>query len=560
MEAQKDWKNWFAPVACVAIVASLLILLDLGAKSQFGRAEIYFAEVAREMLLSGDWITPRFCEEVKFGKPPLVYWLVAGFFKLLGLSEAAARVPSALAGIGAVILTTVFTIRHYGRRAGVIAGLALVTSFGFWSFTRYAMSDALLTLFVAGALFAYREAIGSSSGWKLLVLSGHVSLALAVITKGPVAMVLVGLGMACAVPAFRSAPWRRLAYGPAVAAFFLISLPWYIVMSIEHGRYFLDYFLIGENVSRFLGQTYRTYKSAGFFLVVVLGQFFPWSLWLPHSIGILLRKSEPQSRRATSWWLVLWALTIVIFFSLSGYQLDYYILPAYPALAVLVGAGLARLEEEPGRRAWPGYLVILGTSMILAVLAFLFWKNSVALFPDRSFAFHAVIPATALAGTVALLGTLTRKRRLALPYLLAGTMAAIFILICQFLYKPYSQYETLPRFGRQIASMSFQKPIRLGAAFHLAGWHPDLRFYSGLPAQPLWDLPAVSHFLSDKGKALLIVSENKLEVVMDETARHYRVLDRGPNLGPGIPGLNFFRRKKVPETVLLIEVAGANCL
>ncbi len=541
-------------------MASLIILLDLGAKSQFGRAEIYFAEVAREMLLSGDWITPRFCGRIFFDKPPLFYWLVVGFFKLLGESEAMARIPSALAGIGTVILTAVFATRHYGRRAGVIAGLALVTSFGFWSFARYAMSDALLTLFVAGALFAYREAIGSSSGWKLVVLSGHVSLALAVITKGPVAVVLVGLSMAFAVPAFRSAPWRRLAYGPALVAFFLVSLPWYIAVTLEHGRFFLDHFLIGENVSRFLGQTYRTYKSAGFFLVAVLGQFFPWSLWLPHSIGILLRKSEPQSHRATSWWLALWALMIVIFFSLSGYQLDYYILPAYPALAVLVGAGLARLEEEPGRRSWPGYLVILGTSVSLAVLAFLFWKNSVALFPSRSFAAHAAIPAMALTGAVALLGTLIRKRRSALPYLLAGTMAVLFILISQFLYRPYSHYQTLPRFGRQIASMSFQKPIRLGVAFRLAGWHPDLRFYSGLPAEPLRDLPAVSHFLSDKGKALLIVSENQLEVLMDETARHYRILDRGPHLGPGIPGLDFFRRRKAPETVLLIEVAGANCL
>ena len=410
MKHYGDWKlHKLAPTVFVTIVASVLVFLDLRSKSQFGRAEIYFAEVAREMLLLEDWITPRFCGQIFFDKPPLVYWLIVAAFKILGMTEAAARVPSALAGIGTVTLTVLFAIRHYGRRAGVIAGLALVTSFGFWSFTRYAMSDALLTLFVAGALFAYREAIASPC-WKPVVLVGHISLALALMTKGPVAVVVVGLTLACCrVVAFRSAPWRRLVYGPAVLAFFLVSVPWYLAVTIEHGRGFFDYFLIGENLSRFLGQSYRTSQPPGFLLVAVLGQFFLWSLWLLHSMGILLRKSEEESRRITSWGLALWALAIVTFFSLSGYQLDYYILPAYPALAVLVGAGLARLTEAPDRWLGSGRVVTLVTSVSLVLLAVPFYKNSVALFPDWGLADHAALPGTVLAGAVALLATLSRK-------------------------------------------------------------------------------------------------------------------------------------------------------
>src|SRR3990172_6312068 len=148
-------------------IATFLLFWNLGSLKQFSRAEVYFAEVAREMCVTGDWITPRFCDQLFFDKPPLTYWLIAICFRMFGFSETVARIPSAFAGIATVILVILFAGRHYGHRAGALGGLVLTTSLGFWAFARFAMSDALLTLFVTGAMLSYWEGLRPNPRWKL---------------------------------------------------------------------------------------------------------------------------------------------------------------------------------------------------------------------------------------------------------------------------------------------------------------------------------------------------------------------------------------------------------
>lgn len=539
----------------VAAFAAVLLLVDLGALAQFSRAEIYFAEVAREMRVTGDWITPRYCEEIFFDKPPLVYWLIAASFEVFGRTEAAARLPSALGALATVGLTAAFAIRYYGARAGLIAGLALPTALGFWSFARYAMSDALLTLFVAAALFAFRRGTEREEArWRRFVVAGHLALSLGLLTKGPVTLVLAGLGMGGAVWFLRSAPWRRLFYGPALAAYVLVTLPWYVAALAEHGRFFVDYFLVGENVQRFLGETYSKPRPWGFYLGVILGQFFPWSLWLVPSVWILLGRDQDEERRQTTLWLVSWVVTTAVFFSLSRFQLDYYLLPTYPAMAILVGAGFSRFIADRERMQIVRALLVVLTAWALGGVGVFVWLSARAVFPEMSLPARASIPAVSLGGAIAVLSTLAGRRFKYLPYVLAGTVATLFLLLNQVLVRPYDAYQPVPRFGRWIASRKWERPVHLGAAFDLASWHADLRFYTGLPARPLESAPELMRFLDREGTVLLVASERHIEALSRDRTHEIRVWDRGPYWGHALPRLDAFRREAEPRTILLVQV------
>jgi len=546
-------KNHRSVVLLVTAAASALLLWDLGALSQFTRAEVYFAETAREMLVSGDWITPRFCEQIFFDKPPGTYWLIALSFKLLGLTESAARLPSALGGILTVALTAFFASRHYGKRAGVIAGLALLTSFGFWSFARYAMSDALLTLFVAAAMFSYIEALGPTPHWRWLVVAGHASTAIALNIKGPVAPVLATLAIGSCVLIFRHREWKRLFYPPALLVLFAIGVPWYIAILYIHRSTFFDSFLVTENLSRFFGGKYANHQPVTYYLGVILGLFFPWSLWLPSSAALLLKQDSPDPARRITWFLIFWAATTAGFFTLSGCKLDYYLLPAFPAMAVLAGAGLSKLSSDPSVFSGSRRIFTAFTAASFAVISFAFFKNSRILFPDLGVYTHFGISLATILGAVLIICTLPSRNGKALPFLMVITMASVFVLLNQLQLPALTRYQTIPRFARNIARADYNQQYRVGAGFELAIWHPDVRFYTGLPVEPLENQPAAENFVNAPGPALLMLPEEDLDDVFANSNRTYQILDRGPYLGHAVPGLAFFRAPK-PTTVILVEV------
>ncbi len=363
-----------ALVLAVAVVA----LYGYGARG-FGLAEpdeTRYAEIGREMVVSGEWLSPH-VNYVKYSqKPPLVFWATALSFLAFGQHEWAVRLPSLLGGLVTLLLTGWLAARLYGGATGLLACavLAFTPLFGFMAIvlTLDMLLTACLTLALVGVWRAWEG--GGDRRWVRLA---SVATALGVLVKGPVAVLLVGAVAALFLlthggwRALRPwCDWRGLALGAAIA------LPWFAIASWRDPA-FWHYFIIEQHFVRFTSQKQHR-EPFWFFLPVVLGALAPWSLAAAFDPGLARGLLDPRRWAPATRFLALWAVVIVGFFSLSHTKLVTYALPALPPLAILLARlllhGLA-VGRTAGlaRAAW---LLTIGAPVLGLVAAILPWLAS----------------------------------------------------------------------------------------------------------------------------------------------------------------------------------------
>jgi 4-amino-4-deoxy-L-arabinose transferase-like glycosyltransferase len=362
------------------LLCSLTFLAGLGGPAITDSDEAFYAEAAREMIATGDWITPHFNEQERFQKPILFYWLVAATYAVAGVSETTARLWSALSGVGLVLVTFAVGRRWYGDGPGLIAGAVSATTFGAFWMARQALPDLPVTFFITLSTWALIEAIaparapGLRRGWLVLASAG---MALGLLTKGPVAVVLpvgiAALSMIWERRTRRGGPWLAVNVGDlAVAAlvFVLLAAPWFAAVTMAHGVEYLFRFFVGENVERFATSRYNEPRSVFFFVPIVLGGFIPWTpfllLWLA-PLGRSLRGRRPLT--APERRLALWGLVPFVFYSISVGKQPRYILPCLIPLAVLLGATLWRYVRPsrpvPRDALWTSAAVLTGATLVL---------------------------------------------------------------------------------------------------------------------------------------------------------------------------------------------------
>ena len=354
-EAVRDTLKPLA-VVLLLLVCYLQFFHQLGGLGLVGPDEPRYAQVAREMAASGDFVTPRLHGGPWFEKPILYYWMAAAAFKVMGVSELAARLPSAVSALLGVL--AIFLVgRHWvSARCGLAASLILASSPMYFSFARGASTDMVLTSALTMSLACFYFAVfGERSEIAAKAVPGHrslawtygiyVSLALGVLAKGPVGAVLAGLSMALFVLATRR--WdllKRLFQPGPVLAGLAVALPWYWLCYRANGWSFIQEFLINHNVARFATDRYQHVQSFWFFIPVVFAGFLPWVFQVLAPAWQWLRRQwrEPKNdlQLALFW---TWALLPILFFSLSRSKLPGYVLPVFPALALLAGREWDRL-------------------------------------------------------------------------------------------------------------------------------------------------------------------------------------------------------------------------
>ena len=299
-----------------------------------------YADISSRMVRSGDWVTPRFNGLRYLEKPPLLYWLIALTYRAAGPSEWGAHLWPALAGLGGVATTMLIGRTFFGPGAGLLSGLILATTIGFFVFARVVSTDLLFTCFVTLGFFAFLHTYqGRSPWWNLLF---YVSLGLAVMTKGVIGLLLPGVVIvAFLVLAKDLHVLKRLSVWWGVPLALAIALPWHVIVATRHEGFF-GFYVVDNHILRFLGQRAFVEDDVplsflGFLLAT--GAFFsPWSLFLPAA----LRESARHLGGLTldgkcRLFCCLWGGLIVLFFALSPLKLEHYGLPAFPALALLVG-------------------------------------------------------------------------------------------------------------------------------------------------------------------------------------------------------------------------------
>ena len=346
------------------------------------------AQIARTMLQTGDWVTPRLDGVVDFEKPPLIYWAIAVSYKIFGVHDWAARIPTALSAISLCMLTTAFGVWAFGRRAGMYAGVCLATCVGLFLFTRVLMPDVMLALAVAGAMYAFLRVVeeeephprfwacvlGASLGAGLLVKS-------AIAVLFPVATAVIYLFATHQL--FLAKTWKRLQPFLVIAIALLIAAPWYILATLRNPPYFvftlhagpglyhgfLWFLVVNEQILRFLNMRYpRDYSSVSHpsFWLLHMVWLFPWSFYFL-AIAKLSFKPVDRAGRARLFALC-WAGFTLVFLTFSETQ-EYYSMPCYAALALLLGAAIAEggIWIRRGTRAL-SVVAACGAAATLAIL------------------------------------------------------------------------------------------------------------------------------------------------------------------------------------------------
>jgi 4-amino-4-deoxy-L-arabinose transferase-like glycosyltransferase len=351
------------------------------------------AQIARNMLTSRDWVTARLDGVVYLEKAPLVYWAIAASYVIFGAHDWAARIPIALSAIGLCWLTMAFGAWAFGQRAGFYASLCMATCIGLFLFTRILIPDVMLTFTVTLAMWAFLRAmdeeephpqfwafvLAASLGWGLLLKS-------LIGVLFPVAAVLIYLGINRQL--FSAAVWRRLHPFTGLLVVLLIAAPWHILATLRNPPYFVFtlhsgpgeyhgffwFFFINEQLLRFLNLRYpRDYNTVPrlYFWLLHLVWLFPWSVYFPAVAKLSFKPADRAGR--TRLLALLWAGFVLVFFTFSTTQ-EYYSMPCYPALALLLGSAMA-VKGDWIRRGTRLLSVIAASAGLVTLTLFFLTRN-----------------------------------------------------------------------------------------------------------------------------------------------------------------------------------------
>ena len=362
--------------AVIAVVIALLAIwfANLDARRLIRPDEGRYAEIAREMAVTGDWITPRLNGLKYFEKPPLQYWATAAAYRVFGENEWTARLWPGLAGALTVLVVWRFGRRLFGAEAGASAGLVAISMLWIAANAHINTLDMGLTLFLtvglAGFLWAQRDDASAAEQREGMAMAWS-GAALAMLSKGLIGLVLPGGAMAIYLMLTRD--WRRLGRLHLIGGALLllaIAAPWFIAVSVVNPE-FPDFFFIREHFQRYLTTVHRRSEPWWYFLPFLVAGTLPWTVLAVQSVIGAVRADPPGKVFKPRAFLLAWCVFVMLFFSTSHSKLPSYILPVFPALAWLMGDRLVRLA--PKSLAWHAIPLIP-----LAVAAFV-----VALHTDR---------------------------------------------------------------------------------------------------------------------------------------------------------------------------------
>ena len=354
------WSKRDTTMLLVVLLLSICCFVPaLGAFGILDPSDGYYSEGAREMVESGNYLTPHLNYEPFFDKPILNYWLIAACFKLFGVTELASRIPAASLAVLICVLTFVFARQFLSLRAAMLSALALMTSPMWVSIGHMSLTDMPLSCFVWISLGAFFLAI--ERNLRSLVWVGYLGLACGLLTKGPLAGFLVVANLALYLLATKRAPkeWLRLVgylhVLPGIALTLLLAAPWYFMENAAtQGKFFQEFFL-NQNINRAMGTV--DHKAGPLYYVpLFVGGAFPWMLYLMTLVPVFAREPYRQLKRVwsksqtsaayglqlsdrvkISTFALLSSLFMLVFFTALPTKLATYLLPVFPALALLAG-------------------------------------------------------------------------------------------------------------------------------------------------------------------------------------------------------------------------------
>jgi 4-amino-4-deoxy-L-arabinose transferase-like glycosyltransferase len=527
------------------ITATLLILIslfaNLGAIGLVGPDEPRYAWIARAMAETGDWVTPRLWGIPWFEKPVLYYWAAAVGFSMHLPAEWAARLPSAFAALAAAAAIGWFAWRHYGgaedlsTSPALLAPIIFSTSVAAIAFSRAATPDMQFSAAITLAMVCAARVLSRAGALRIpdhtrseirnhdllmLVLWG-ASLGLGALAKGPAAVILAG--GAVGIWALATSNWRaalRLAHPIAIAAFCAVALPWYVLCARRNPD-FLRVFIFQHNFQRYLTPLFQHQQPFWFFGPITILALLPWSALLIAAAQEALRlRREKSWKNSPGFFAACWAVFPIVFFSFSQSKLPSYILPAVPALALVIAIGANRAFQRSRANA---IILSAGIGLVWIVLAAMFLHGT-----------HK-LPFTEMPGSIASLAAIALALAIvvAAAILYAGTkgnlrLVVILCSLCAIVTLEAASTAVLPALDPYISA-------RPHAAFFQNDLHPDRIFTYQL--RRTWNYGLAFYFHrelpewspQDPDAALVLTSHEGLEKIVK--AGRFRSAEEPPAHG-----------------------------
>lgn len=497
---------------------------------KFARSEIAYAEISKEMLRANSFIVPLYRNIGVIDKPVLNYWAIIPCFKLFGVNDFSARIPSLIASLACLAIFALAIRKIWGSDVSLLSTLVLATSSRYWEFSTLCMTDMLLTLFDTIALIAMFIALKNEKVRFISFIVASVSMGLGVLTKGPVALILPAFSFFLYLLATKS--WRILKFGQvAVCAilFFAVAAPWYIAATAAvHTDANIGMWLWHHNVERFFGSAYEFHNDPFYMVGAFFNGFAPWCLLIPiafvDSVKRWIKKTNVEESK-TELYLWIWLILTTTFFTLSRGKMNYYDLPAFPAAAGIVGLHLARWIENKNilarGGAWFFAAVLIAGGFVAAALL-------PAVTNNEDFSAWCIMPIGLLLTGGAAIVALKRKHYFA-PYVLfsAGVAVALFSFAIQ----------VHPAMAIQAPGLQYIQMIKRHPAAKIAlhkdfgvtvDWFDVTLFETDRVPEQLDDANAMAKFLSQKDPVYVIVPENRFAELPESVRQKVTVVEDRP--------------------------------
>ena len=495
----------------LALIALAVVVLGLGLGSfpLTDPDEVFYAQSAREMVAQGSFLTPLLFGEPQFEKPPLTYWLLMGSFKLFGVHPWSARLIPALAGVLAALAVYLFARRLVTRETAALAALVEFTALACLGQSLALLTDMVFTACIAWSLYFFYRWFEEHRQRSLYLFAACAGLA--VMTKGPVGIIaeLLAIVLFLRVSG-RNEQLKRFLFHPWWAVFLLVAAPWYLWAAAKYGRAFTWEFLVHDNWHRILRAEHGAFDHWWFYPAIIIVGMLPWTPLFAF-LGAGWRK-----HREVAVFLVAWIAAVFVVFEIAHSKLPSYILPLFPALAVLLALPHDAPIQSPGRRAVAAAVSILFGVGFVAV-PFLATGGIAA-------TFHLTLVAVAVFGLAAIAsGLLVLARRLpaAIAVACSGFLVFVFVAVTRVPAAGMHAFTEadLPEF---VAKFGLQGDPVLSSKHHARGvWfytgnpvvvmnsepHP---FWSDHPLSVLWQDDQIRAFLAAHDKVLCTIRPDDL--------------------------------------------------
>ncbi len=497
-------------------VVIFMCFFRLGSFTLFDVDEAVFSEATKEMVQSGNWITPMYNGENRYDKPIFFYWMMAASYGIFGINEFAARFPSALLGLLLCTAVYLFVKYFHDERKALYAVVSLALSVFFMAYSHAAVTDMTLTFFITLSLFSFYLSLRKEK----FIYGFYVFSALAFLTKGLIGIIFPMVIASVYLLVTEGLKGVNRLFSPkAVLLFFVVSAPWYVTQTVVNGREFIQQFFIKHHFARYTGVISGHKGPVYYYIPVLLAGLFPWITFLPAGVRNTLKGNDNMGLFA-----IIWFSVIFLFFSFSATKLPNYVLPAVPAVSIIIAAGMS-----DGNIRWRKYAnICIAVISLLIGVAFVIFQRYLPKFGiyDTNWMFGAAAIMIVMAV-------------LSLSAVFAKKNSYVFLSGVMFLFLSVLSIKALPVVNQHLQGTLYKYSLyakdRLRDDQRVIAYrinNPSVVFYSGHKVMNIGNKNELSYYIaSGKGRIAIakvkdIAALKKLNFNLLENDDAYAILER----------------------------------